>query len=60
MSLRDVLADGWQRYLAGERTSNFVTPFVGAKTSQTDLILVPFNPGLNPGLVYVVLRLQFS
>jgi hypothetical protein len=40
VSLRDRLADGSQRHLA---RSNFVTPFVGAKTSQTALNLAPFG-----------------
>jgi hypothetical protein len=35
VSLRDRRADGSQRHLARKRASNFVTPFVGAKTAQT-------------------------
>ena len=57
--LRDGLADGSQRHLARERASNFVTPFVGAKTSQNSLNLAPFGSGFHFLVVVVVLRSRF-
>jgi hypothetical protein len=56
VSLRDVLADAWQRHSARERASDFVTPALGQKTSQTALNLeeAPFSPRLKPERSFVV------